>query len=142
VYVRSLTGLGRRAALMATVGGMSLGLRGEERSSAASVPGTSQQHQSDDGDDPSASAARADASEGAIASAPEADPWEGAYVKPALTVPEYIAEVRAPTPAPRSPAPRRRGYQKVHPRAHVQSRLHIQFALGHFHCQTNIAALC
>ena len=63
----------------------------------------SQQHQSEDGDDPSASAARADASEGAIASAPEADPWEGAYVKPALTVPEYIAEVRAPTPPPDRP---------------------------------------
>ena len=108
MYVRSLTGLGRRAALMATVGGMSLGLRGEERSSAASVPGDemSQQHQSDDGDDPSASAARADASEGAIASAPEADPWEGAYVKPALTVPEYIAEVRAPTPPPPDRPPR------------------------------------
>ncbi len=141
VYVRSLTGLGRRAALMATVGGMSLGLRGEERSSAASVPGDemSQQHQSDDGDDPSASAARADASEGAIASAPEADPWEGAYVKPALTVPEYIAEVRAPTPPPiaRPASPRISKSAPERPRALATESTCCSEC---FHCQTNIAA--
>lgn len=95
VYVRSLTGLTRRAALMATVGGLSLGpARADEAESSSVVDASST---SDDdaasfgGGSPSVGATSADAPPTA---APADDPWEGSYVKPAMTVPQYMEEVR------------------------------------------------
>ena len=107
VYVRSLTGIGRRAALMATVGGLSLGSR-REGSVAASeedlprdpsllptvddvVAGTIESQS------PATVPAREGLGVGADANA-EGDPWEGSYVKPALTVPNTWTRC-APPPA-------------------------------------------
>ena len=95
VYVRSLTGLTRRAALMATVGGLSLGpARADEAESSVEDASST----SDDGaassfgrESPSVGAPSADVPPTA---APADDPWEGSYVKPAMTVPQYIEEVR------------------------------------------------
>ena len=97
VYVRSLTGLTRRAALMATVGGLSLGpARADEaESSYQSVVDASSTSDDDaasfGGGSPSVGATSADAPPTA---APADDPWEGSYVKPAMTVPQYMEEVR------------------------------------------------
>ena len=94
MYVRSLTGLTRRAALMATVGGLSLGpARADEAESSVEDASST----SDDGaasfgrESPSVGAPSADVPPTA---APADDPWEGSYVKPAMTVPQYIEEVR------------------------------------------------
>ena len=105
VYVRSLTGIGRRAALMATVGGLSLGSRCEGSVAASEedlprdpsllptvddvVAGTIESQS------PATVPAREGLGVGADSNA-EGDPWEGSYVKPALTVPEYLDEVRTP----------------------------------------------
>ena len=105
MYVRSLTGIGRRAALMATVGGLSLGSRCEGSVAASEedlprdpsllptvddvVAGTIESQS------PATVPAREGLGVGADANA-EGDPWEGSYVKPALTVPEYLDEVRTP----------------------------------------------
>ena len=105
MYVRSLTGLTRRAALMATVGGLSLGpARADEAESSVEDASST----SDDGaassfgrESPSVGAPSADAPPTA---APADDPWEGSYVKPAMTVPQYIEEVRG-YPSPRSSSP-------------------------------------
>jgi len=93
VYVRSLTGLTRRAALMATVGGLSLGpARADEAESSVDASSTSDDGAASFGrESPSVGAPSADAPPTA---APADDPWEGSYVKPAMTVPEYIEEVR------------------------------------------------
>ena len=93
MYVRSLTGLTRRAALMATVGGLSLGpARADEAESSVDASSTSDDGAASFGrESPSVGAPSADAPPTA---APADDPWEGSYVKPAMTVPEYIEEVR------------------------------------------------
>ena len=104
VYVRSLTGLTRRAALMATVGGLSLGpARADEaESSVMGASSTSDDDAASFGrESPSVGAPSADAPPTA---APADDPWEGSYVKPAMTVPQYIEEVRG-YPSPRSSSP-------------------------------------
>lgn len=95
VYVRSLTGLTRRAALMATVGGLSLGPARADEAESSSVVDASSTPDDDatsfGGGSPSVGATSADAPPTA---APADDPWEGSYVKPAMTVPQYMEEVR------------------------------------------------
>jgi len=95
VCVRSLTGLTRRAALMATVGG--LAAVGPARAEDVSSVNTTSSSE------PSSAAAAAGLDDTAQTFAPVDDPWEGSYVKPAMTVSEYIEEVRparSPTPFP------------------------------------------
>ena len=128
-----------RAALMATVGGMSLGLRGRsDRPRRAFRRGANNTNPTTATTPPRAPRARTRARR-AIASAPEADPWEGAYVKPALTVPEYIAEVRAPTPPPDRP-PRVAADIKSAPERPRALATESTCCSECFHCQTNIAA--
>ena len=90
---------------MATVGGLSLGSRCEGSVAASEedlprdpsllptvddvVAGTIESQS------PATVPAREGLGVGADANA-EGDPWEGSYVKPALTVPEYLDEVRTP----------------------------------------------
>jgi len=81
---------------MATVGGLSLGpARADEaESSYQSVVDASSTSDDDaasfGGGSPSVGATSADAPPTA---APADDPWEGSYVKPAMTVPQYMEEI-------------------------------------------------
>ena len=126
MYVRSLTGLTRRAALMATVGGLSLGpARADEAESSVEDASST----SDDGaasfgrESPSVGAPSADAPPTA---APADDPWEGSYVKPAMTVPEYIEEVRGH----RSPVDR--AHRPLSPRSRPPKADRFRYSLGIF----------
>ena len=92
---------------MATVGGFSLGSRceGSVAASEEDLPrDPSLLPTADDvgaGTIESQSPAAVPASEGGGVGADadaEGDPWEGSYVKPALTVPEYLDEVRTQPP--------------------------------------------
>lgn len=102
----SQTAIGRRAALVAAVGALSLSsscgdrvVAAEERGEGLVGVGESEKAETPvlvnavnvDDDAPFAAATeQAAAGDNAVD-----DPWEGSYVKPALTVPQYLEKVRA-----------------------------------------------
>ena len=97
VYVRSLTGTTRRAALMATVGGLCVGpvLASDEEASTSLDDTFLSDSPSRDLSYPTVTAESNDPTQ---TDPNEDNPWEGSYVKPAMTVPQYIEEVRVTMP--------------------------------------------
>ena len=97
MYVRSLTGTTRRAALMATVGGLCVGpVLASDEEASTSLDDT---FLSDSPSrDPSYPTVTAESNDPTQTDSNEDNPWEGSYVKPAMTVPQYIEEVRVTMP--------------------------------------------
>jgi hypothetical protein len=91
-HVQFLLSLTRRAALVATVSGLCLGpalaSESEEEASPDQEPSTS------DSIAEQPSVVAADSTSTPPSGSPLDDPWEGSYVKPALTVSQYVEEVR------------------------------------------------